>query len=163
MFICKDCGHIFDESEVWTESRGMFQEQYAYESVDGCPLCRGEYEEAKFCLECESVFKEDDVLGGCYCKKCLSEKFSYAEALEYLQENKLLADFIFSSLWNIDSPTQTSQEFELAMKEVFLRMVADDRIRNVDEFLDLLWKYCIDEGDGGHFAQWLYEKSEENK
>jgi len=47
MYRCKDCGNIFDEDEVakWDEDRGEFWGFPCSESMTGCPLCYGAYEE----------------------------------------------------------------------------------------------------------------------
>lgn len=39
MYICGECGMIFDEIAHWEESRGEFWGQPAYERMSGCPYC----------------------------------------------------------------------------------------------------------------------------
>lgn len=45
MYKCFDCGYEFDEPITWQESRGEFWGAPCYETVCGCPNCKGEYEE----------------------------------------------------------------------------------------------------------------------
>ena len=49
-YICGECGHIFEEEEIatWSEDRGEFWGQRAYETMWGCPACfSGDIEEYK--------------------------------------------------------------------------------------------------------------------
>ena len=60
LFKCVECGHLFErgEEKSWIESHG--------ESMKGCPICEGTYEEAKPCKVCgcyENV--ENDICKGC--------------------------------------------------------------------------------------------------
>ena len=54
MFICLECGRIFNEDEidVWEESRGEFWGMPCSETVDGCPSCGGDYVETYRCDCC---------------------------------------------------------------------------------------------------------------
>lgn len=38
MYVCKDCGCIFDEPELYSEAH-HYGEGYAYEQFHGCPRC----------------------------------------------------------------------------------------------------------------------------
>ena len=68
MYICLECGHVFDEPTTWSESR-PYGEGYAYEGFSGCPCCQGGYEEAFECEFCGEYFSKDDLDNGC-CEKC---------------------------------------------------------------------------------------------
>ena len=61
MYKCKECGHLFEygEQAVWHESHG--------EKWQGCPLCKGNYEEVKICDVCDEY--SSDISYG-MCKKC---------------------------------------------------------------------------------------------
>ena len=74
MLRCLECGHIFEEGErhEWKETRGEYWGQPAYETVVGCPICGGAYEETKPCVVCKSEQLDDDLYGG-ICKSCLAE------------------------------------------------------------------------------------------
>ena len=45
MFMCEDCGAVFDEPKYWKEYRGECHGTPAYETVCGCPVCLGSFDE----------------------------------------------------------------------------------------------------------------------
>ena len=53
MFKCTECGEVFTEDEIktWSESRGECWGQPAYEEMEGCPACKGSFEEAEEMLK----------------------------------------------------------------------------------------------------------------
>ena len=73
-YICLKCGHIFEEGEQahWEESRGEFFGRICSESMIGCPLCHGEYEESTPCEICGSEHLEEDLIGG-VCDDCIDK------------------------------------------------------------------------------------------
>lgn len=54
MYCCLECGHIFSEDEVsvWQEDRGEYWGMPCYESMSGCPHCKGEYVKTYQCESC---------------------------------------------------------------------------------------------------------------
>lgn len=52
MFICLECGRIFEEPKLIKESRGEFWGAPCYEEWPGCPFC--------YCGNIEEYFEEDD-------------------------------------------------------------------------------------------------------
>lgn len=72
MYICLECGHIFEDGEEkrWTESRGEFWGMACSEEMTGCPICEGDYEEAKECEICHSAHLGEDLNGG-VCDECI--------------------------------------------------------------------------------------------
>jgi len=58
MFICEDCGAIFEEPDVWEEYRGECHGSPAYEKMCGCPYCRGGFSEYCGDDECEDEIPE---------------------------------------------------------------------------------------------------------
>ena len=54
MYCCLECGRIFpkDEVSVWKESRGEYWGTLCYESVSGCPYCKGDYVKTHQCNVC---------------------------------------------------------------------------------------------------------------
>ena len=50
MYICLDCGYIFDEPTRYSESHGL--DSPPYEEWKGCPKCAGAYEETFPCDVC---------------------------------------------------------------------------------------------------------------
>lgn len=71
---CLDCGHIFEDGEQahWSESRGEFWGHACSESMSGCPLCHGEYEESTPCEICGSEHLSDELNGG-VCDDCIQK------------------------------------------------------------------------------------------
>ena len=66
MFKCCECGRLFDESEKaeWREPHG--------ETMDGCPNCRGDYEEAFKCELCGEIYSASELTEG-VCDSCIDE------------------------------------------------------------------------------------------
>lgn len=61
---CNECGHIFEEGEqtVWQETHGFAEPPY--ETMSGCPLCQGDYDEVYPCKICGAHSEED------FCPTC---------------------------------------------------------------------------------------------
>ena len=67
MFICNDCGAIFDNPEVEYETHGL--DSPPYERWLICPNCRSSsFEEALLCTRCYEYVTEltDDLCDECY-------------------------------------------------------------------------------------------------
>jgi DNA-directed RNA polymerase subunit RPC12/RpoP len=50
MYVCLDCGKIFESPKNYVESHGL--DGPPYERWQGCPSCSGAYAEAHECGEC---------------------------------------------------------------------------------------------------------------
>ncbi len=74
MYKCLDCGCVFDEPISWSESRGEYWGMPCSEEVSGCPYCKGDYEEAYKCEECNEFFLEEE-LHSDLCEECVKKKF----------------------------------------------------------------------------------------
>ena len=74
MYRCCECGNLFEEGEqaVWYENQGECHGRSAMERFDGCPVCRGDYEEVYQCKECGDWHAEGELYDG-WCEKCLRE------------------------------------------------------------------------------------------
>ena len=73
MYICLDCGCIFDEPKHWTETHNL--DSPPYEEWSGCPSCGGDYAETFRCDECgDWIFGEYVCVknGNKYCENCYS-------------------------------------------------------------------------------------------
>jgi hypothetical protein len=71
MYVCCECGHVFEEPEHWEETHGL--DYGPYEHMSGCPHCGGGYAEAHKCNCCDdwiddTYIKTDD--GNRYCFNC---------------------------------------------------------------------------------------------
>jgi hypothetical protein len=66
MFKCCECGRVFDETEraEWYEPHG--------EKMDGCPNCKGDYEEAFKCELCGEIYSASELTEG-VCDACIDE------------------------------------------------------------------------------------------
>ena len=71
MFICLDCGHMFDKPKMYTETHGL--PYPPYETWGGCPKCGGVYDFAKECDVCGRCFDGEYVRivdGTIVCSNC---------------------------------------------------------------------------------------------
>ena len=79
MYICLDCGKIFDEPTTYTEDMtpgGVFEGDSFIQHYTGCPNCEGAYEEAKECDNCTEIIAYSNgeyTKQGFWCNKCLEE------------------------------------------------------------------------------------------
>ena len=71
MYRCISCGNLFEEGEqaVWHEN---YCAEIGGETFDGCPVCKGDYEEVYQCKKCGDWHTEDELYDG-WCEKCLRE------------------------------------------------------------------------------------------
>lgn len=73
MYICKDCGEVFEDCDTYEEARpyGM---GYAYETFAICPYCKSDdFVEAIECNRCGEILAKEDC--------------EYDESLNYLCEH----------------------------------------------------------------------------
>lgn len=71
MFICLDCGCVFDKSKHWIETHGL--DSPPYEEWDGCPSCGGAYAETYKCDGCNDWLcgtYAETKNGNKYCENC---------------------------------------------------------------------------------------------
>lgn len=74
IYICKDCGKIFEEPKQYTEK--LNSDKYPYHSWMGCPNDKctgGNYEITLQCEVCKKYAKEEYITtedGHVYCSKC---------------------------------------------------------------------------------------------
>lgn len=71
MFICLDCGCVFDEPKHWIETHGL--DSPPYEEWDGCPSCGGAYAETHKCDGCNDWLcgtYAETKNGNKYCERC---------------------------------------------------------------------------------------------
>jgi hypothetical protein len=71
MFICLDCGCVFDEPKHWIETHGL--DSPPYEEWDGCPFCGGTYAETYKCDNCGDWINGEYVKlknGDNFCENC---------------------------------------------------------------------------------------------
>lgn len=74
VYKCCECGHMFEDGEqaVWEEARGEFWGFPAKETMTGCPLCKGSYEQTVPCEHCGSMHLEEELVEG-WCEDCINK------------------------------------------------------------------------------------------
>lgn len=50
MYICLECGYIFDSPKIYSEKHGL--DTPPFEQIEGCPKCGGDFTEAIKCAIC---------------------------------------------------------------------------------------------------------------
>ena len=85
MFVCMECGHIFDDEEVdiWEDPIGEFWGVPCSVTTSGCPLCSGDYTKTYKCDCCGEYIVGDYIktsngkrfCENCYCGYELGEEY----------------------------------------------------------------------------------------
>lgn len=71
MYVCIECGTVFEECERYTETHGL--DTPPYEEWNGCPECGGAYTEAQICDCCGEYITGDYIKlisGERFCSDC---------------------------------------------------------------------------------------------
>ena len=160
MFKCTDCGHIFEDGEQRTfVERHPYGDTTADEYFSVCPVCGGEYEEAKSCECCGGAFLEDELIGGYYCDECLKAAVDLDSFLDFATsgtdkptEVDTLEDFVFTKVFGLQYGPDESNEFLKAWcKTIYKEIDKTDLLNAIFEYMDdvSLWD---------DFAEYLYAK-----
>ena len=160
MYRCDNCGHLFEDGAQgkWTEEHG--------EPWDGCPLCRGGYDEVHQCKACGDWHSDDELNEG-WCVECLRHTINYDTFFEYCEANKdeqYLDIFVMSELLGgMKCPDNVSWDFHQLMIETYKRRVADAKLLGEKNhgFLQSCIRFILeDEGSigRGNYADWLNER-----
>ena len=72
MYICSDCGYVFEEFDTTEENRGQYWGVDCTETIRVCPKCKGAFEEAEMCQKCGEYSHIDSLHDG-ICEKCIDE------------------------------------------------------------------------------------------
>ena len=74
MYICLDCGELFEEPKHYVETHGL--DYPPYEAWKGCPYCGGAYVDAFECIVCGNWVTGDyvEVDGYVVCENCYEEE-----------------------------------------------------------------------------------------
>lgn len=168
MFRCCECGNLFEEGEqaVWHENYGA---EIGGEMFNGCPVCKGDYEEVHQCKECGDWHYEDELYDG-WCEKCLRETINYDTFFEYCEANKdeqYLDIFVMSELLGMDCPDNVSWDFHQLMIDVYKARVDDIKsvmtasYKAVIDILPACIRFIMDD-DGSigreNYADWLNKR-----
>ena len=164
MYRCENCGNLFEEGEQarWTEEHG--------EKWDGCPLCRGGYEEVHQCKECGDWHTENELYDG-WCEKCLRETINYDTFFEYCEANKdeqYLDTFVMCEILNCEYvPKISSDEFHQLMCRTYWERVSEIKRekkvfrKTFSEIIDACIRFIMeDDGSIGreNYADWLNKR-----
>jgi DNA-directed RNA polymerase subunit RPC12/RpoP len=70
LFVCLECGAIFEEPVYWEEKHGL--DTPPYEQLSGCKVCRGSYTETYQCSGCGEWIVDDyiKINNDRYCQDC---------------------------------------------------------------------------------------------
>jgi hypothetical protein len=118
---CLDCGHIFEEGEqqILIDRHGI--DFPPYEEHCACPSCGGDYEKAKQCEECGSVFLEDDLTCG-FCEECCEKivkeySFGHIDELYLINSNSKESVELNRFIYYMFSPEQINEILLNVLKE----------------------------------------------
>lgn len=151
---CCNCGHLFEEGElaVWGEFRGECWGTVCSESMSGCPICKGDYEEAKLCKKCDSWHAEEELTNG-ICNSCLEDEIGYSSFLDFMLEMGALRDFLTEVVWE-----------KMDMVGMFYFKQAEDELGKRN-FLQTCKSYIMEnqhEIGKEEFADWLNKRETYN-
>ena len=156
MYRCESCGHLFEEGEqaVWEERHGL--DAPPYEKWNGCPICKGDYEEVHQCQKCGDWHSEDELIEG-ICGGCLEGSINCDTAVSFL-EDMLLSDkdyavnFIFEVLLDTKFWGNISEQIlelcKTSLKNFFKAETVAEMLLEEVRHLD----------DDGRYAFWLKSK-----
>lgn len=169
MYKCLDCGHIFDDGEqkVYRDDHGIPGD--LYEEIEVCPVCGGGFETTKQCKKCGAEFLAEELYGEYYCDECLKEMIDYdtfldfaLEGAKYADQIDVLEDFIFCEIFDVDCPQHSSSELKRYCKELYLRLVGNDKLLNRQELYEKILDYFFRANLYNDFADFLWEKRYKN-
>ena len=98
MYKCVECGNLFEEGEqvTWEEDRGEFWGSPCIERMSGCPICGGDYEEAKPCKICGGYEGIDECEEYCNeCKADVLKRFQTFVNSEFTKEERELLNELY--------------------------------------------------------------------
>lgn len=143
MYICKDCGKIYEDEEA--EDVYVTTSYYNLAEIVSC-CCGGELVKAKRCEKCDEFMPEDNLA---LCDSCIEEYETLENALEIgadYEEKVSLNGFLTSEF--------TKEEIESILLEAF--KAKDDKIKK-----DAIKQYCED--DYAYFMGVVNKKWKEGK
>ena len=147
IYICEECGKVFEEDEIctWQESRGEFWGAPCSEEMEGCPHCKGSFVKAKECKVCGKWIKDDDwdVCDDCLDKHKTSDN-CFEIGKEYPEKIEINGFLGFAF---------TVEEIESILTE---RLKGDE-----EKIKKLAFEYC--EEDIPYFVDWVVQKCQKKK
>lgn len=143
MYICKDCGKIYEDEEA--EDVYATTRYYNLVEIDSC-TCGGELVKAKRCQKCDEFMPEDSFS---LCDSCVEEYETLENALEIGADygEKVSLNGFFASAF-------TKEEIESILLETF--KAKDEKIKK-----NAIKQYCED--DYSYFMGVVDKKWKEEK
>lgn len=72
-YICNNCGHTFEEPEMYEEQHGFAYGPY--EKFYVCPACGdSDFEELRVCIRCDTAGPASNYYRDKFCKRCWGEE-----------------------------------------------------------------------------------------
>lgn len=112
MYICIDCGSVFDESEIAVDSynHASHGERPAVEKWVCCPRCGGYITDAVACKVCGEWFYEDDLHGG-VCDSCIEDNSDIETCMQVSNvKESVELDVFLLSMFSVDQIENILQE-----------------------------------------------------
>lgn len=135
MYICVECGKIFEGVSAWTEPHG--------EQLCGCPYCRGAVEEAKECTICGEFHLEEDLTNG-VCECCVREEIDFSSAFRYLTKTNRLREFFLVWLWGIVESVDTEKECK-EIDRTLMAVFRHEEVKDPENFKKTLQEYILED------------------
>ena len=174
MFKCADCGHIFEDGEqkIYAEHH-PYGDTTADEYFSVCPVCGGDYEEAKSCKCCGGAFLENELIGGYYCFDCLKASVDFNNFLDFATsgtndstEVDTLEDFMLREVFEVNGRNEvltcSSCTFKAFLRNTYNEFVESDKLRErfagKGELLGKILSYMTDCELWDDFAEYLHDK-----
>jgi reverse gyrase len=137
-FKCCECGHIFEEGEqsVWKERHGFAYG--GYETFDGCPRCKGDYEETVKCKVCGGEHLDEELFGG-VCEECINEyrkDFDSCYEISIGEKEEIKINSLLASLFDAgDIEAILVEHIKKNMPDIDCSDYIDNDIERFGEFL----------------------------
>jgi DNA-directed RNA polymerase subunit RPC12/RpoP len=135
MYICVECGKIFEGVLAWTEPHG--------EQLCGCPYCRGAVEEAKECAICGEFYLEEDLTNG-VCECCAREEIDFSSAFRYLTKTNRLREFFLVWLWGIVESIDAEKECK-EIDRTLMAVFRHEEAKDPENFKKTLQEYILED------------------
>ena len=162
MFLkCLECGHIFEEGEQAIEvERHPYGDTTVNEKWAFCPVCGGDYQEAKCCECCGGAFLEDELIAGYCCKKCLRASLNVESFLDFATTGvnsdtdlDTLEDFVFLKIFGLPkSPDVSTSSLKAWCRTIYEETDKNVLMLAISAYMDALPSLWDD------FAEYLHEK-----
>lgn len=148
MYICKECGNVFD-TPIDVPTGVSYGNTYEYWL--GCPQCKeSHFEEAHRCVWCDEWHTDEELYGG-YCKECLLKFADVATILKWenCTSQHAINDFlmwVLGELYDAGGNMTDDEVLQRALIDVIQPKITDNHLlttyvmENPDNFGEYLKK-----------------------